>query len=551
MQVEKTSTIFDDNIKSGIKTERTNETNDLNKQREIYSADAHENDANLEYTYDENENVSLFNLPDLPSIPHREAQVLQLTSFLDLYNLPNAMPTVQFVNGYKSSGVNYVMRKILSHYSNAGYEYIIIKKGSVIDHKSLMRDIGRQLYMLLSNKYPDEDLNDNDGDLRDDDYIKTDEKNLLTYSKIKNIKSGLDARSIETFSSFQDYLKNLLLYYDINILSPTSIYIFLEEFDQYPLLDYNTIFRFYKIIESLHGSKFQLKLIFSFQDSSIMNQYLGGIINPVITQFSRYTTDEVQRILTKHLCKELVAENEGFGKEFIKICCESFIEPLGFDLVQLSKTIKHKYRDAEKEIIQSQYNFAKFLQKNKDILNSVELNLNKKRKRKEITEAEDVEIKQQLPDKYSEFSKLTKYLLISCYYCSYYPSKCDSIFFLKSVNEKRGTKTKASKSNKSAYQVYTEPKGFGIERLLMVFNIFFYQDNSSINPKFLEISQPGTDINCAGSFTQLLDSKYIGKNINDYFDCYRTDCKYKLLLPPIEIKKIAESINFERMEIIA
>ncbi|OBA25682.1 hypothetical protein HANVADRAFT_106145, partial [Hanseniaspora valbyensis NRRL Y-1626] len=239
---------------------------------------------NEEYnnTFD-NDNIN--NIPDLLNITYRQEQILQLTSFLDLYNLPQTMPSVQFINGPKSSGVNYVMRQVLQHYSQTCYEYIVVKKGSVIDHKSLMREIGRKLYTLFAKKYPEDEINDSE----DLSYEKgSEEMSALAFAKIKNIKSGLDSRAIETFSSFKDYLQNLLLYYDINIDSPTSIYIFLQEFDDYPLLDFNTIFRFSKISESLHGSKFQIKFIFSFKENSVMKQYIGGMVNPVITQFPRY-----------------------------------------------------------------------------------------------------------------------------------------------------------------------------------------------------------------------------------------------------------------------
>ncbi|KAL6929204.1 hypothetical protein ACO0SA_002544 [Hanseniaspora valbyensis] len=492
----------------------------------------------------DNDNIN--NIPDLLNIPHRQEQIIQLTSFLDLYNLPQTMPSVQFINGPKSSGVNYVMRQVLQHYSQTGYEYIVVKKGSVIDHKSLMREIGRKLYTLFAKKYPEDEMNDSE----DLSYEKSSEEmSALAFAKIKNIKSGLDSRAIETFSSFKDYLQNLLLYYDINIDSPTSIYIFLQEFDDYPLLDFNTIFRFSKISESLHGSKFQIKFIFSFKENNVMQQYIGGMVNPVITQFPRYTSLEIESILASNLCKEFLNIDEVFGRQFINICCESFSQTLGFDLMQLSKIIKYKYKEYEEEIVLCKYNFAKFLSNNKHILQNVEVKTVKKRKYLNVTEDVDDEDKKQKEDKYINFSRMTKYILISCYYCSYYPSKCDSLFFLKSINEKLLPKSKSSRSSLSNYELSTEPRGFALERLLLVFNIFFYQDNEDLSNSTMR-NDLGTDVNFANCFTQLLDIKYVGKNINDYFDCYRTDCKYKLLLPPAEIKKIAESVGFERTELV-
>lgn len=481
------------------------------------------------------------NIPNLLKISHRQTQVLQLVSFLDLYNIPQSMPLVHFLNGPKSSGVNYVARSLLKHYSDCGYEYIVVKKVSVIDHKSLMRDIGRRLYNLLSKKYPENDESDF-GDLENVNF----EENL-NYSKIKNIKSGLDARSIETFSSFKDYLQNLLLYYDIHIDASTSIYIFLQEFDEYPLLDYNTVFRFYKIIESLHGSKFQIKLIFSFHESALMKQYTGGMVNPVITQFPRYTAFEVESILVSYLCRDLIEMNKSFGKKFISVCCESFIQYVGYDVVQLAKIIKYKYKQYEQEIILNNYDFVKFLQKNKELLLTVEISAPKKRRHNEL-ESESAALEKLVSvDKYSNFSRMSKYILISCFYCSYYPVKCDSLFFMKSINNNLLAKSKVSRGNQNKFEIHTEPRGFGLERLLLVFNIFFFQDDlDQESPRNLN----GTDINFAKCFTQLLDSKYVGKNINDYFDCYRTDCKYKLLLPPSEIKKISESVGFERVELI-
>lgn len=493
----------------------------------------------LQNMFHKNQTFNL--LPDLLKISHRQTQVLQLVSFIDLYNIPQSMPLVQFLNGPKSSGVNYVARSVLKQYEDCGYEYIVVKKVSVIDHKSLMRDIGRKLYTLLSKKYPEND----DSDFGDIEHGNLEDN--LNYSKIKNIKSGLDARSIETFSSFKDYLQNLLLYYDIHIDVSTSIYIFLQEFDEYPLLDYNTVFRFYKIIESLHGSKFQIKLIFSFHETALMKQYTGGIVNPVITQFPRYTAFEVESILVSHLCKHLIEINKVFGRQFINICCESFIQCVGYDVVQLAKIIRYKYKQYEEEIILNKYDFVKFLQKNKELLLNVEISTSKKRKHSD-SDSDSVALPKVLPlDKYSNFSKMSKYLLISCFYCSYYPAKCDSLFFMKSINNNLLAKSKMSRGNQNKFEVHTEPRGFGLERLLLVFNIFFFQDDlDQKTPR----NANGTDINFAKCFTQLLDSKYIGKNINDYFDCYRTDCKYKLLLPPAEIKKISESVGFERVELI-
>lgn len=88
-------------------------------------------------------------------IEYRETQTAMLTSFLDIYNQPDCFPSLQFVCGPPSSGADYTIKTMLKHFKKTteNFDYISIKKSSVIDFKGFLKTTARELYNLLNHKY--------------------------------------------------------------------------------------------------------------------------------------------------------------------------------------------------------------------------------------------------------------------------------------------------------------------------------------------------------------------------------------------------------------
>ncbi|CAI8499312.1 unnamed protein product [Hanseniaspora opuntiae] len=88
-------------------------------------------------------------------VEYRETQTAMLTSFLDIYNQPDCFPSLQFVCGPPSSGADFTIKTMLKHFKKTteNFDYISIKKSSVIDFKGFLKTTARELYNLLNHKY--------------------------------------------------------------------------------------------------------------------------------------------------------------------------------------------------------------------------------------------------------------------------------------------------------------------------------------------------------------------------------------------------------------
>ncbi|KAL6933558.1 uncharacterized protein HGUI_03009 [Hanseniaspora guilliermondii] len=495
-------------------------------------------------------------------VEFRETQAAMLTSFLDIYKQPDCFPSLQFVCGPPSSGADYTIKTMLKHFKKTteNFEYISIKKSSVIDFKGFLKTTARELYNLLNYKYKS-DLNKVMGSELEGKQDKKSKKKVMS----QRVKSGLDSRAMESFPNFRDYVHNLLLFFNsvANEREHMSIYIHLQEYDLYQQVDYHTLSRMVKIFEGLSGSIFHIKIIASFTQPVLMTQYLGTNLNPAIINFPRYTEKELQQILIKYTCKDIVDVNVSFGISFITFCVESFIDMVGININLFTLLIRKKFNESIDQIYDSDYDFMRFLKRNKHIFKDVYTleDDEKENKEEDVFEFDDEGSgtkRQKIQagmERYADYSLVTKYVIISSYYCSHFAEKYDCINFVKDVDEIKSLDASKASSIKAMSKSFKRepmkaPKGFEFERMLYVFNILFYQDRN--NAGFIEQNNgsTGTDIHVYQSFTSLIDAKIVGKNINDYYDVYKPECRYKFLAPIEEVRMIAEEINFQRMELL-
>lgn len=498
-------------------------------------------------------------------IEYRETQTAMLTSFLDIYNQPDCFPSLQFVCGPPSSGADYTIKTMLKHFKKTteNFDYISIKKSSVIDFKGFLKTTARELYNLLNHKYK--------ADLTK--VLGTEIENKVSKRKRKKtkkmmtqrVKSGLDSRAMESFPNFRDYVHNLLLFFNsvADEKEHMSIYIHLQEYDLYQQVDYHTLSRMVKIFEGLSGSIFHIKIIASFTQPVLMTQYLGTNLNPAIINFPRYTERELQQILIKYTCKDIVDVNVSFGTSFITFCVESFIDMVGININLFTLLIKKKFNENVDQIYDCGYDFMKFLKKNMHIFKDVYTleEDEKETKEEESFEYDDESLgtkRQKIQagmERYADYSLVTKYVIIASYYCSHFGEKYDGINFVKDVDEIKSLDvSKASSIKAKSKGVKREPmkapKGFEFERMLYVFNILFFQDRNDAG--FIEQNNgsTGTDAHVYQAFTNLIDAKIVGKNINDYYDVYKPECRYKFLAPVEDVRMIAQDIDFQRMELL-
>lgn len=496
-------------------------------------------------------------------VEFRETQTAMLTSFLDIYNQPDCFPSLQFVCGPPSSGADYTIKTMLKHFKKTteNFEYISIKKSSVIDFKGFLKTMARELYNLLNRKYK-ADLTKVLGSEIESKVDKRKRKKT-TKMMTQRVKSGLDSRAMESFSTFRDYVHNLLLFFNsvADEKEHMSIYIHLQEYDLYQQVDYHTLSRMVKIFESLSGSIYHIKIIASFTQPVLMTQYLGTNLNPAIINFPRYTGRELQQILIKYTCKDIVDVNVSFGTSFITLCVESFIDMVGINISLFTLLIKKKFNENIDQIYDSGYDFMKFLKKNMHIFKDVyKLEEEEKETKEEdlLEDDESVGTKRQKiqagMERYADYSLMTKYVIIASYYCSHFGEKFDGINFVKDVDEMKSLDvSKASSiralSKGAKREPMKAPKGFEFERMLYVFNIFFYQDRNDAG--FIEQNNgsTGTDVHVYQAFTTLIDAKIVGKNINDYYDVYKPECRYKFLAPVEDVRMIAQEIGFQRLEL--
>lgn len=500
------------------------------------------------------------------NVEFREQQTAVLTSFLDIYKQPDSFPLLQFVCGPPSSGADYTIKTMLKHFHKAteNFEYFTIKKSSVIDFKGFLKTTARELHNLLHHKYKASLSKVFESELKGKSYKrKATTKKTLT----ANAKSGLDSRAMESFSNFRDYVHNLLLFFNsiADDKEHTSIYIHLQEYDLFQQVDYHTLSRMVKIFEGLSGSIFHIKIIASFSQPVLMTQYLGTNLAPAIINFPRYTERELQQILIKYTCRDIVEANPSFGTSFITFCVESFIDMVGININLFTLLIKRKFKESLNQIHGCDFDFMAFLKTNKHIFKEVYDFDEEKTENKtdnlayDLDEHEEVSgTKKQklLPgmERYVDYSLATKYVIIASYYCSHFAEKYDGVYFVKDTDEINALDlSKSAATNSSSVKVKREPlkapKGFEFERMLYVFNILFYQDRNDFG--FIDQNNgfTGTDVNVYQCFTTLLEAKIIGKNINDYYDVYKPECRFKFLAPLEDVVMIANEINFERMEL--
>ncbi|CCD23680.1 origin recognition complex subunit 5 NDAI_0C00190 [Naumovozyma dairenensis CBS 421] len=479
----------------------------------------------------------------IPDVLFRDYQVELLESYL--LDDPNVSPLNLFIQGYKATGKTYTLEKYFQYHPD-DLLHAWIKPLELVSWKPFIQAIARTVQETLQTKYPSVSNNDDRNEKEEDE---------------ENLKR-LDTLSVEEPYLLMNFLETILSKYATALMEPRSFYLILDGFDSFHDLDTQLIQTIFKLSEILNVSnggqqlKIKLKFIHIIQDSSFLNRYTSYCLPTII--FPRYNIDELIEILifsrSKDLlmnykftekCNELLIFNNeeklSIVINFIQLIIQSFNSYTGNDIYAINDLIDFKW-----EIYVDGMN-------SDNISNPLALY----KKTLKIFTSTDCSLVQENDNEQQEsdtvtttttysISKMSKYLLIAAYLCSYLEPRFDSFLFSLKSELKTGRSSTGRRKKKDINPRFLQASLFSIERLLAIFqNIYPMEMNwkSGSLASLGENSLIRSNVEVFQNLAELDSLKLLATTKN--IDLLNHKNKWKVNVPWEIIEEVAKSVDFD------
>ncbi|KAL3230461.1 Origin recognition complex subunit 5 [Nakaseomyces bracarensis] len=456
------------------------------------------------------------------SIPvlFRDYQWNTLGSFIN--GDPDLTPPNLMIQGYSGTGKTYTIRKFME--SNTDVAYAWLQPIEVVSWKPLFQAIARSTQQALMEKFP----------------------NLQ--------KTQYDPMAVEEPSFSVRYLTNLFSHYD-SLPERVPLYIIYDGFDRLQDIDSQLLYKVLKLHELLpRHSKIVLKSVFIVRDISFVQRYSTNSLPLII--FPRYSIDEITELLILSRTQELINSNfmvlqlktmeglvvdvdllEKLAINFIQLIVQSFQSYTGNDIFALNDLIDFKWPQYVKNINSTNIfdPLALYRATVKVFVSTSDGLL----ENEEILENEDIsEVNQTY-----ELSKISKYLLIAAYFCSYIEAKYDISIFSRRTTKAATTKRKKKEQNPR----FLQPSFFHIERLLAIFQSIYPIESdipkgSLASLKSDELMRSNVEV--FQNLSELFSLKLIACTTAKNLDMLGHKIKWRVNVPWEIILEIADSVNF-------
>lgn len=460
---------------------------------------------------------------DIPVL-FREYQWNSLGHFIN--EDPDLTPPNVIIQGYSGTGKTFTLQKFLESKQNLVYAWL--QPIEVVSWKPLFQAIARSTQQVLMDKFPG-----------------------LQYKEY-------DPMAVEEPSISIRYLTNLFAHYD-SLSERIPLYIIYDGFDSLKDIDSQLLYKVLKLHELLpKDSKIVLKSVFTVRDISFVHRYSTNSLPLII--FPRYTIEQIIEILILTRTQELINSNfmqqqlksmedievsvdllEKLAINFIQLIVQSFQSYTGNDVFALNDLIDFKWPQYIKNI--NSMNIFDPLALYRATVKVFVTTGDGLLENEEMVEDDDNNDVEQT----YELSKISKYLLIAAYFCSYIEAKYDTSIF-----SKRATKTASSRRKKKDQNPrYLQPSFFYIERLLAIFQSIYPMESEVPRGSLASLKSEElihSNVEVFQNLSELFSLKLIACTTAKNLDMLSHKIKWRVNVPWEIILEIADSVNFNIAE---
>lgn len=435
---------------------------------------------------------------------------------------PDLTPPNLMIQGYSGTGKTFTLRKFLDARENLVYAWL--QPIEVVSWKPLFQAIARSTQQVLMDKFPG-----------------------LQYKEY-------DPMAVEEPSISIRYLTNLFSHYD-SLPERVPLYIIYDGFDSLKDIDSQLLYKVLKLHELLpKTSKIVLKSVFTIRDISFVHRYSTNSIPLII--FPRYSIEQIVDILivtrAQDLSNSVFIEKqlerlegiqidgdllEKLAINFIQLIVQTFQSYTGNDILALNDLLDFKWPQYVKNINSVNIfdplalyraTVKVFVTTGDGLLDNEEM----------IEDEESNDVEQTY-----ELSKISKYLLIAAYFCSYIEAKYDTSIFSKRTTKTANTRRKKKEQNPR----YLQPSFFYIERLLAIFQSIFPIESDLPKGSLASLKSDElihSNVEVFQNLSELFSLKLIACTTAKNLDMLSHKIKWRVNVPWEIILEIADSVDF-------